>query len=220
MKNLFLSAALLLPAAALAAPSGVTLTHEGAVTHFHGTPGIRMLPRWSPPAGKTAIFNTLGKSKKTYSYSDGDGWTISNPGSETESLQWFAYAITPKSDVTVTDIVEAVSYVAGAEEVTVALLDDAGGVPGKVLTSKVVKKLETFGDCCAVASAKVKPVMLKKGTTYWVGAILPSKKESTTWDAWCFSTYNTGSGPAAYYTSSGWNAASEPYAAFAVYGTK
>ena len=220
MKNLLLASALLLPAAALAAPSGVTLTHQGTVTEFHGTPGIRTLPSWSPPAGKVVIFNTLGKTKKSYSYSDGEGWTISNPGSETDSLQWFAYAITPTSDVTVTDIVEAVSYVTGTESITVALLDDNNGVPGKVLTSKAVKKLETFGDCCAVAAAKVKPVKLTAGTTYWVGAILPSKKQATTWDAWCFSTYNTGSGPAAYYTSSGWTATTDPYAAFSVYGSK
>ncbi len=217
MKNLVLTAALLLPVAAIAAPKGVTLTHEGAVTEFHGTPDLRTLPKFTPPPGKTVIFNTLGKSKKTWSYNDSSGWTIANEGSEVGATQWFAYAITPTTAVSVTEIVEAVSYVTGGDAVTVALLADAGGVPGAVLASKTVKSLETFGDCCAVAVAKIKSVPLTAGVTYWIGAILPSKKEATTWDAWNFSTYNTGSGPAAYYNGV-WNAASEPFAAFAVYG--
>jgi hypothetical protein len=209
---------MLLPATAFAVPSGVTLTHEGAVTEFHGTPGIRTLPQWHPPKGAISIFNTLGAKKKSWTYGDGSGWTISNPGSEAETLQWFAYAITPTQSATLTEIAEAVGYVTGFEGVTIAVLADNNGSPGKVLWSKLVTKLETFGDCCAVATAKVKGVAVTAGTTYWIGALLPSKKEANTWDAWCFSTYNTGSGPAAYYTTSGWNTASEPYAAFAVLG--
>ena len=54
---------------------------------------------------------------------------------------------------------------------------DAGGVPGAVLEEKLVKDLETFGDCCTVAVDKLKKgVPVTAGTTYWVAAILPSKK--------------------------------------------
>ena len=60
-------------------------------------------------------------------------------------------------------------------------------------------------------------VPVTKGTTYWVGAILPTKKQATTWDAFNFSTVNTNSVPFAFYNGA-WNLTSGPYAAFAVYG--
>ena len=215
MKNLLLSAAILLPVTALAAPLGVTLTQNKAITVFHGTPGKSLPGRWNPPAGKTTIFSTLGKK---HTYLDSEGWTISNPASETGSLQWFAYAIVPKTSGTITEIVEAIGYVTGSEAVTVALLADDNGSPGKVIQENTVKKLETFGDCCKVAVDKISSgIPVTAGTTYWVAATLPKKKESTTWDAWNFSSENTGSGLGAYYNGT-WNVGSEEYAAFAVYG--
>ena len=215
MKNLLLSAAMLLPVTALAAPSGVTLTQNKAITVFHGKAGPSMPGRWNPPAGKTKIFDTLGKG---HTYLDNEGWTISNPGSDAETLQWFAYAIVPKTSGTITEIVEGIGYVTGTEAVTIALLADNNGSPGKVLQQNTVKKLETFGDCCKVAVDRISAgIPVTAGTTYWVAAILPKKKESATWDAWNFSSENTGSGTAAYYNGT-WNVTDEEYAAFAVYG--
>ena len=206
---------MVLPAVAMAAPHA-TLTQNKAITVFHGQSGRQSLPRWNPPAGSIKIFDTLGP--KPYNYDSGSGWTISNPGSETGSQQWFAYAVTPKKSATVTDIVEAVSYVAGTEAVTIALLADDNGTPGAVLEEKTVKKLETFGSCCVVAVDHVKSgIQVTKGTTYWVAAILPAKKEATTWDAWNFSTYNTGAGLGAFYNGT-WNVGQQTYAAFAIYG--
>jgi hypothetical protein len=223
LKNLLLSAAVLLPVAALAASpgvtvtqNGVTVTHNGAKTMLQGAPGKQALPNWSPPAGKIKIFDTLGK--KPYTYNGSEGWTIANAKSEAGSQQWYAFAVTPKANATVTEIVEAVSYVTGTNSVTIALLADNNGVPGDVLQEKTVKALQTFGDCCAVAVDKVKTgVQVKAGTTYWVAAILPVKKQSTTWDAWNFSSANTGSGTSAYYNGT-WNVSSSEYAAFAIYG--
>jgi hypothetical protein len=216
LKNMLLAAAALLPATALAAPAGVSLKQNNAITVFHGTPAKQALSVWKEPKGKTKIFSTLGKKN---AYDPSSGWTIANPGSEAGSLQWFAYAITPKADGSITQIIEAIGYVTGFEGVTIALLADDNGSPGKVIQQKLVTKLETFGDCCTVAVDAIKAgIPVKAGTTYWVAATLPSKKEATTWDAWNFSTSNTGSGPAAYYTSSGWNVADETYTAFAVYG--
>jgi hypothetical protein len=215
LKTLLLSAAMLLPMTAIAAPLGVTLSPNKAVTVYHGAALKRSLPAWKAPKGKKAIIDTLGNP---ITYDDGSGWTVSSAGSETGAQQWIAYPVTIKKSTTITEIVEAVGYVAGADAVTVALLADADGSPGAVLEEKLVKNLETFGDCCAVAVDKFKTgVPVTAGSTVWVAAILPTKKESTTWDAFNFSTVNTDTVPFAFYNGA-WNVSSGPYTAFAVYG--
>ena len=215
LKNILLPAAMLLPITALAAPAGVTLSPNKAVTTYHGSPMRRTLPAWSAPRGKKAIIDTLGSP---ITYNSSSGWTVSNAQSQTGAQQWDAYSFTPKKSTTVTEIVEAVSYVTGTDSVTLALMADNNGAPGAVLQEMTVKNLETFGQCCAVAVGKLKTgVPVTAGTTYWVGAILPSKKQATTWDAWNFSTVNTNTAPFAYYNGA-WNVTTAAYAAFAVYG--
>jgi hypothetical protein len=215
LKNLLLSAAMLLPVTALAAPVGVTLGPNRAMTIYHGSPLKRAGSPWKAPKGKKAIIDTLGDP---ITYDCCEGWTIANPQSEAGTQQWVAYAITPTKNATVSEIVEAIGYVAGGDSVTVALIADNNGAPGAVLAQQTVKNLETFGDCCDVAVAKFKTgVPVTAGTTYWVGAILPSKKQATTWDAWNFSTVNTNTAPYAYYNGV-WNVTTAQYAGFAVYG--
>ncbi len=214
LKNLLLSAAMLLPTTALAAPAGVTLSPNKAVTSFHGAPLRGTLPRWTESASKIRIINTLGHPA---SYNCCNGWTVANPASAAATLQWIAYPITPKAKVTaITEIVEAIGYVAGTDSVTIALLADNNGVPGAVLQEKKVGSLETFGACCAVAVDHLN-VPVTAGATYWVGALLPKASQSTTWDAWNFSTTNTNTVPFAFYNGT-WNLTSGSYAAFAVYG--
>ena len=216
LKTVLFSAAMLLPAMAFAAPAGVALTPNKAMTVYHGAP-IRHTPsQWTAPRGKTKIFDTLGKP---ISYNGSTGWTLSNAQSQTGFQQWVAFAITPKANATVTEIAEAIGYVTGTDSITIALMADNNGSPGTVLAEKKVGNLEAFGSCCAVAVFKLKTgVPVTAGTTYWVGAILPSKKQATTWDAWDLSTANTGNGTFAYYNGA-WNVTSGSYAAFAVYGS-
>jgi hypothetical protein len=216
LKTLLVSAAMLLPVAALAAPAGVTLSPNKAITVYHGAALKRTGPAWKAPKGKKAIIDTLGDP---ITYDGSSGWTVSNAQSEVGAQQWIAYPITPTKNATISEIVEAVGYVAGTDSVTVALMADSGGIPGAVLQQKTVKNLETFGDCCAVAVDKLKTgVPVTAGTTYWIGAILPSKNQATTWDAFNFSTVNTNTVPFAFFNSNGWNASSGPYTGFAVYG--
>jgi hypothetical protein len=216
LKNLLLSAALMLPVTALAAPSGITLSPNKAITVYHGSALKRTLHPWTAPRGKKAIIDTLGSP---ITYNDGSGWTVANPQSEAGLQQWIAYPITPKKSTTITEIVEAVGYVAGGDSVTVALLADSGGSPGAVLEKKTVKNLETFGECCTVAVDKLKTgVPVTAGTTYWVAALLTSKSEATTWDAFNFSSINTSTVPFAFYNGT-WNVSSGPYVGFAVYGS-
>jgi hypothetical protein len=214
-KTLLLSVALLLPATALAAPHSVTLSRNGVMTVFHGTPGKRMLSNWNPPPHKSVIFSTMGADN---AYNCCSGWTIANPDA-VGFTQWFAFPITPAADATVTQIVEAVGYVTGTNSVTIALMTDNGGVPGAVLQEKTVKNLDTFGNCCNVAKDKLRtPVQVTAGTTYWVAALLPKKKQASTWDAWNLSSENQNTVPAAFYDGSSWVQTTAPYAAFAVYG--
>jgi len=213
LKNLLFSAAMLLPITALAAPVGVTLSPNKAITTYHGAPLRSTLPQWIPPTNAVAIINTFGPA---HAYNCCSGWTISVPGGV--GLQWIAYPITPTAGAAGLRVVEAIGYVQGGDSVTIALLADNGGVPGAVLSQKTKANLETFGQCCTVAVADL-DVPVTAGTTYWVGALLPRASQSTTWDAWNFSTKagiptNT---PFAYYNGS-WNATTGSYAAFAVYG--
>jgi len=215
LKNLLLSAAMLLPTTALAAPSGITLSPDKAITTFHGAPGRATLPSWLPPAHGKKIIDTFGTA---HAYNCCSGWTITNPGSAVGILQWVAYPITPKKSTSVTEIVEAIGFVEGGDSVTVALMADNNGSPGAVLSEKSVKNLEVFGNCCTVAVGRLKtPVPVTAGTTYWVGALLPKKSQSTTWDAWNYSSKDTNSTTFAYYTGT-WNVSSGPFTAFAVYG--
>ncbi len=215
LKSLLLSAAMLLPVTALAAPAGVTLSSNKAITIYHGAALKRTLPTWTAPRGKKAIIDTLGSP---ITYNSGSGWTVSNAQSQAGLQQWIAYPITPKKNTTITEIVEAVGYVTGTDSVTIALMSDNGGAPGAILQQKTVKNLETFGQCCTVAVDKLKTgVPVTAGTTYWVGAILPSKKQANTWDAFNFSTVNTSNVPFAFYNGT-WNLTSGPYVGFAVYG--
>lgn len=216
-KALLLSVAILLPVTALAAPHSVTLSPNGAMTIFHGahgTSGKHMLPNWIAPRGK-AIFNTFGQDN---AYNPNNGWTVANPGA-VGFTQWFAFPITPSADATVTKIVEAIGYVTGTNSVTIAIMSDNGGVPGDILQSKTVKNLDTFGNCCNVAVDRLKTgVPVKAGTTYWIAAMLPKKKQANTWDAWNLSTANTNSVPAAFYNGTNWVQTTANYSAFAVYG--
>lgn len=215
IRKLLLTVAILLPASALAAPHSVTLTPNGAMTVFHGTPGKHMLSNWNPPPHKSVIFSTLGPDN---AYDPSHGWTIANTGA-VGFTQWFAFPITPSADATVTKIVEAVGYVTGTNSVTVALMADNGGVPGAVLEKKTVTNLDTFGNCCNVAVAKWKTgVPVTAGTTYWVAALLPKKSQANTWDAWNLSTADPDSVPAAFYNGSSWVQTTAQYSAFAVYG--
>jgi hypothetical protein len=177
------------------------------------------LPTWVAPVGKTTIFDTLGNHDH---YDANKGWTVSNATSGAGVQQWVAFAITPTADATITEIVEAVSYVgfiAGANTVTVALLADNGGIPGAVLQEKTVKNIESFAECCAVAVDHLATgVPVTAGATYWVAALLPFKGESDTYDAWNFSSANTNNGTLACFNGSAWTVTSGHYAAFAVYG--
>jgi len=211
-KTLGLLVALLLPAAGLAAPHSITLSRNGAMILFHGTPGKRLVSNWNPPHRKPVIFSTMGPHN---AYDCCSGWGIRNPGGSS----WRAFPITPTADATVTEIVEAIGYIDGTNSVTIALMSDNGGLPGKVLQEKTIKNLDTFGNCCNVAVDKLKtPVQVTAGTTYWVAALLPKQQQASTDDAWNFSTENQNSVPAAFYYAGSWIHVTSQYSAFAVYG--
>ena len=104
------AAVLGLAATALAAPAGVTLSPDKAVTLFHGAPFRPTLPQWTAPARRKTIVNTLGAGD---AYDSTQGWTIANLPSGAGEKQWVAFPMTPTSNTTVTEIVEAISYVMG-----------------------------------------------------------------------------------------------------------
>ncbi len=215
LQKLLVSAAMLLPISAFAAPSAVTLSPDRSVTSYHGAPLRPTLPQWIPPANKTRIIDTFGKA---HAYNCCQGWTVANASSGAGVQQWVAYPVTPKANATITEIVEGIAFVEGADSVTIALLADNNGVPGAVLEKKNKGNLEVFGACCSVTVDHLKTgVPVTAGKTYWVAALLPRQTQSATWDVWNFSTKSTNTVPFAFYNGV-WNVSSGPYAAFALYG--
>lgn len=93
-------------------------------------------------------------------------------------------AFTPTAKHTLKQIDLAVD-VAGTNQYELQLHSDKAGLPGaKIYDWKKVTGSPAAGTCCVLETVKVskkhKPVLLKKGTQYWLVVLVPLD----TWDAW------------------------------------
>lgn len=157
-----------------------------------------------PPAPDEApmskIFSNLGPAGNVYQCCI--GWTISAVGSIVGQQNWIAEGFTPAADATVFKVKVAVGYVTGTNGVTIALAQDAGGIPGTILRKWNKTGLPTFGTCCTLIAGKdVNGIPVSGGTQYWL-VVKTSGKTPDTWDAFNFS--NSGLGPLANNTGNGW----------------
>ncbi len=80
-----------------------------------------------------------------------------------------------------------------------SIYSDNGGAPGTLIASGTATGLGTFGDCCTLATAKIKKASLTGGTPYWVAV----SATGTTWDAWTFNTTDEIDELTAAYSSDG-----------------
>ena len=82
---------------------------------------------------------------------------------------WSAAAFTPTANHTVTKIEVGVGYVEGTNGLTLALYNDASGVPGTQIKAFAVSGLPNFGSCCMVVSATdYAGIAVTAGTQYSV----------------------------------------------------
>ncbi len=210
---------MLLPAAAIAAAPTLTTVNGVAVIEGHGAPAKQTHPYWRPAAGRITVFNNLGTP---VSYDSTRANAVVNlAGSPYAVQQWVAFPIKPTKSVTLTEIVEGLSHVQSGKLATIALLADSNGVPGKVLTEKTFNVTNEFGGCCKLVVYKVTDgTKLLAGKTYWVGTILPSKSETTTYVGWDYAVPITGGTIAVTSsTQGGWRVSpNQPVSDFAVFG--
>lgn len=186
-------------AASAAGANGATLSKDKRTTSVSIGSG-----HYNPTAlpGKSAIFSNVGTKYPKGLYFCCYGNTISGPDSIVGAAYSVALQFTPASDMTAKEIDAGVGWAAGTNAVNLAIYDDAGGLPGKMLDGGQATGLGVFGDCCTMAVAKVK-ASLKGGTPYWVVV----SADGDSWDAWAFnSTDEIDIVNAAYNGGSGWSA--------------
>ncbi len=234
MRHTHLATAMALLAATVgfSASSHAAQPNAPVVEALHGTsggmPARDKQSYWRPAVGRITVINTMGQP---YKYDKQQGLGIYNPGSGAvggKYTEWQAWAFTPKKDVTLTEIVEGITYDSAKDhKVTIGLYADkkdgsspeSQSVPGALLQQKTVTVTQAPGSCCAVVvDSIVGGYAAKKGQTYWVAAILPNKSEVATNDVWNFvTTGRTDRG--ALYDGTKWNAGGQSTTtAFAVYG--
>ncbi|HEX4294696.1 MAG TPA: choice-of-anchor R domain-containing protein [Rhizomicrobium sp.] len=121
-----------------------------------------------PSKGSVAVFSNLGTGG---AYDCCSGYTVNGPEAGLGE-QWIAAAFTPDSDRILTEIAVAATYNGGGKDrMILSLYSDDGGVPGAVLGSWRLQRLESFHSCC-VLGIKRGPhrlsMSVKGGTQYWV----------------------------------------------------
>lgn len=145
------------------------------------------------------IFSNIGKKYPKGLYFCCLGDTISGASAGVGGAFAVAMQFTPAEDTKVTEIDAGVGWVQGTNSITIGLYADNGGVPGSKLGSGDASGLGTFGDCCSMASAKVK-ASVTGGTPYWVVV----SATGNTWAAWSLNTTDqVDLGTAAYSNDGG-----------------
>lgn len=140
-------------------------------------------PALNPGKTPNNVFSNIGYKYPKGLYFCCYGDTISGSTSQIGQTFWLAAAFTPAADATVKKIEAGVGWVSGANKVEITLYDDAGG-PGTVLATGEATALGGFGDCCKVATLKIKDgVAVTGGATYWV-SVTTDGATSSTWAAW------------------------------------
>jgi hypothetical protein len=182
----------------------VSLDKRTVIATPHGT--TKITPNFiHTPASKT-IYSNLATKYPNGIYFSGEGDTLCGPSCALGESIEVAGGFTPAASATATEVDAAVGYIEGTDSITLAIYSDNSGAPGTALWSGEAKTLPTFGDCCGLASAKIKGgLALTAGTPYWVVATT-NKKEATTFAAWNLATTNQiTAAPAAYNDNdTGW----------------
>jgi hypothetical protein len=180
---------------AFAGAKDVTLSLNKHLVLTTPRAGGTFMPGFVHPPASTIIASNLATKYPKGIYFAGEGSTLCGPSC-------------------------AIGDIEGTANFTIAIYSDVGGVPGKELWSGVAKKLETFGDCCAIDKVAISGgLKLTGGTQYWLVAEA-DKKEADTFAAWNLSTTDqVDSVPEAFDDNgTGWQATSTTLPpAYAIY---
>jgi hypothetical protein len=213
-------AALVGGGASAATIQGVKLSNDGLWVRVpNGTGHYTAPPKHAP--GLSVIFSNIAVKYPMGLYFCCSGATVAGPDSPLGAPSWPAMQFTPAADATVTEIDVAVQRISGADLVEIALYDDAGGLPGKLLKKFKVSGFGIIGSCCGLSVGKdATGIAVKGGAPYWV-AIITDKNGPDAFANWAFnSTDQLDALPSAVNKGAGWqhNGGAVPAASFAVYG--
>jgi hypothetical protein len=203
--------------AAWANDFSVSLDKKTVISVQHGS--TKAVPNFIHHPKSATIYSNLASAYPDGLYFSGEGDTLCGPSCAIGEQIWVGTQFTPTSTATATEVDAATGYIEGTDEVVLNIYSDASGVPGTALWSGNAKSLPTFGDCCGLATAKIKGgLSLTGGTPYWVVATTNSK-DANFFGAWNLATTNQVTGVlAAGNEGSGWDAYTTTLPpAFAVY---
>lgn len=199
-------------AAGLGVASGAGASGTPWITRTTAPAGARASASTSSvPSGAFVIYSNLGPGN---AYACCIGWTVSESGSGPGYFT-SAMSFTPSSSAQVTQIDVALGHVSGANNATIELARDAGGIPGTVLGAWGVAGQPPLGTCCGLTTIHTGLIPVGAGRTYWVVAIAGPNGSDDTEDAWNFNT--TGATGGDIYNGT-WFMYGNPTGAFDVIG--
>lgn len=198
-----------------AANDGVITINGGRNTILMRAPSEPFVPAVTASSNLVKIYSNLGKGSQVYNAISGYG--ILGPDAGQPWPESVGCGFRPKADHTVTEIQVAATHVQGTNALVVTLNEDNKGIPGKALHTWHFSNLPTFGQCCALQTAKyAKGIPVKKGKLYWV-VLSPQAKDKDTYDVWNNNFAGT-QGTFSNNIGSGWDSSYQVLGAFGVFG--
>ncbi len=149
---------------------------------------VKFTPNFVKKPKQSTIFSNLASAYPKGVYFSGEGSTIFAEGG---SSQFVAVGFTPAANATAAEIDVAVgNFGDGNSTYTISINADNAGLPGDALWSGPITSTTLFGDCCGLATVKIKGgLALASGTPYWVAITLSKKQQKAQDDgAWNLST--------------------------------
>jgi hypothetical protein len=150
----------------------------GAQGPFELTPSVRapnamslhLTPPPPPPGGTVTIFDNINRKQPQNEYSCCYVFGVIGPNNGIASHMLFdAMGFTPASNLKVVEIDVAASYGIGTNEISIALYNDKGGVPGTALKVWSVTNLPPQNTCCALTVLTAPGgIPVTAGQRYWV----------------------------------------------------
>jgi hypothetical protein len=133
------------------------------------TQALHLAPT-APPPGLITIFDNINRKQPQNEYSCCYVFGVIGPNNGIGSHMLFdAMGFTPASNLKVVEIDVAASYNGGTNEISIALYNDKGGVPGTALKVWSVTNLPPQNTCCALTVLTAPGgIPVTAGQHYWV----------------------------------------------------
>jgi hypothetical protein len=162
----------LVPACSLVLTAGMLFGQTRAPRRYVSASGnsTASVPAQEVDAALRVIYSNLGSKTDLYG---SNGWWLAGPASGTQ--EFISLPFTPKSDAHVTQVLAAIQYFQGDNQINLSIYSDVNGIPGTLLAGPVtVTNLPNGGTCCTLAVANISPLAIVAGTRYWLVANTPS----------------------------------------------